>query len=348
MRRLRSLFLYGGATAAAVALTCCGGDTKSTTPTNTSTVSTTTTIAATPVSSYVTGFQSSSGTSASFVPGSAPAPSGGPSITVTANSTVINGGADVARIQSNTPFVTLNLSVFFGLPTAAGIPMAGRPSLAPRDVTAGFYQLRLPTPTTDTFVVTTLGRSLPMNSFTLRFSAADAGGAVGAAADSAKTVNTSASTGAVQVSLSWNQLSDVDLHVVDPNSEEIYWDNPRSTSGGVLDLDSNAACVVDRVNNENIRWSSAPAGTSAVRVDYWASCGVSQTDYAVVVNSGGSSQVFSGTFSGDGDLGAAGAGQLITTFTVTGGASAPADFGFTAPGFVPSPIKVQMAGQRAR
>ena len=36
-------------------------------------------------------------------------------------------------------------------------------------------------------------------------------------------------TGDVQISLSWDVDSDVDLHVVDPNGDEIYW-NQKTVS----------------------------------------------------------------------------------------------------------------------
>src|SRR5207237_4273195 len=43
-------------------------------------------------------------------------------------------------------------------------------------------------------------------------------------------------TGDVQVSVSWDAPSDVDLHVVDPSGEEIFYGNPASASGGQLDV----------------------------------------------------------------------------------------------------------------
>ena len=54
-----------------------------------------------------------------------------------------------------------------------------------------------------------------------------------------------AGTGLLQVNLSWDQENDVDLHLIDPTGEEIYYANPVSASGGQLDVDSNAACTID-------------------------------------------------------------------------------------------------------
>ena len=58
------------------------------------------------------------------------------------------------------------------------------------------------------------------------------------------TTVTTVGTGDVQVSVSWDVSNDIDLHVVDPNGFEIYWDDDTSPEGGTLDLDSNAGCAV--------------------------------------------------------------------------------------------------------
>ena len=123
-------------------------------------------------------------------------------------------------------------------------------------------------------------------------------------------------SGEVQVSLTWNVESDVDLHVVDPAGDEIYWSHRMVDSGGELDLDSNAGCSIDGIKNENITWSteSAPSGTYIVRVNYWSSCGVESTNYTVRINNGGETHVFEGTLTGRGNRGAEGSGFEIARF----------------------------------
>ena len=115
--------------------------------------------------------------------------------------------------------------------------------------------------------------------------------------------------------------SDVDLHVVDPSGEEVYYGHRRSASGGELDLDSNAGCRIDGVRNENITWpiGRAPRGQYIVRVDYWSSCSAQQTNYTVRVISEGINQTFSGSFTGGGDQGGPGSGRQITTFQRSSG-----------------------------
>ena len=104
---------------------------------------------------------------------------------------------------------------------------------------------------------------------------------------------TAVGTGDVQVTLTWDVDSDVDLHVTDPAGEEIYYGNPASASGGQLDLDSNAGCTLDHKRAENITWPSghAPSGRYYVLVDYWDACSQAETRYVVTVNQKGKAPV---------------------------------------------------------
>lgn len=83
-------------------------------------------------------------------------------------------------------------------------------------------------------------------------------------------------TGDVQVTLLWQGHNDLDLHVVDPQGEEIYFSNHTSNSGGELDIDSNAACGSQMSDSpiENIYWGtdSAPKGDFRVSVHYYVQC----------------------------------------------------------------------------
>ena len=286
------------------------------------------------------------GGSASQQAGSPPASSGGPSITVTANATVINGGSDVARLQSASPFQ----SVYVSVGNTTGLTAA---STGAQAAASGYYLLRLPAPTTDTLVLVSLRPNLPSNNFTLSYAVATAAGAVGPTAGSGKTVNTAASTGDVQVSVSWNTASDVNLHVVDPRGDEVYWNNSSVASGGRLDLDSNAGCTIDNKNNENIRWPTpAPSGTYTVRVDYWSACSVTgTTTYSVVVNNGGVQSVFSGSFTASqADQGNRGSGRQVTTFTRGSGIVIEGlrMMERVLPSFAPSPLKQRLSAPDTR
>ncbi len=84
-------------------------------------------------------------------------------------------------------------------------------------------------------------------------------------------------TGDVQVTLLWQDDIDLDLYVTDPRGETMWYQNPRSSSGGMLDVDANAACqspamMINPV--ENIFWpyGGAPTGHFVVKVNYYQDC----------------------------------------------------------------------------
>jgi hypothetical protein len=243
--------------------------------------------------------------------GAIPAESGGPVIDVTGNSTIVNGGTSALTVTGGAALRTIYVA------------MAGT-SMGLANETAGgfggYFEVANGSSASMASLVLAFSQQIPTSPFDLFLAAEDESGAVGPFT----TVTFNAlqvGTGDVQVTLSWDSDSDVDLHVVDPSGEEVYWANRTSASGGELDLDSNAGCSIDDVRNENITWpvGTAPQGSYTVRVDYWSSCGVSETNYTVLVNNGGDVQIFSGTFTGSGDNGGLGSGTEIVVFERTTG-----------------------------
>ena len=112
-------------------------------------------------------------------------------------------------------------------------------------------------------------------------------------------------TGGLQVSLTFDNAKDVDLHLIEPEynyesgdavsfyERHIYYGNRKSAAGGMLDLDSNPGCSIDNINNENITYNDStafiPAGTYKVYVDMFSNCDPSiATNYVVTVFYGGS------------------------------------------------------------
>lgn len=79
-------------------------------------------------------------------------------------------------------------------------------------------------------------------------------------------------TGQVQVTLSWDDAVDLDLHVIEPSGEEIYYLHSVSTTGGRLDRDR--TCSYTSKSPENIFWGStgAPQGTYTVNVHLYSLC----------------------------------------------------------------------------
>jgi len=264
-------------------------------------------------------------------------------VTATTSTTVVPGGSDVVTLTSASSFQSDYVS-------AHRAPCIGPASfdpnrMGPLAAANGYFLLRLPAAVTSAVVISSLSSTLATGaSFSLAYAVANAAGAIGPTVTSNKSA--AGSTGNVQVNVSWNTATDVDLHVVDPRNEEIYYGSSRSTSGGALDVDSNAGCALDNKNSENIRWgTTAPNGTYADRVDYGSVCsGTGTKTYTVVVNSGGVSSRFTGTFTANNaDSGSLGSGRLITTFNHTTGIS-PFDVIerlFVDPPFAPSPLKVR-------
>jgi hypothetical protein len=96
--------------------------------------------------------------------------------------------------------------------------------------------------------------------------------------------------GDVQVTLTWNNIADIDLHVIDPGGVEIYYARRTSPSGGQLDYDNTYG-----YGPENIFWppGSAPQGTYQVFVNHYSGSNASQ--YTVLVNAFGHFASFQGT-----------------------------------------------------
>lgn len=76
-------------------------------------------------------------------------------------------------------------------------------------------------------------------------------------------------TGAVQISLAWEDRNDLDLHVYAPSGERIYFNQRRSDCGGELDVDMNAR-PTSSTPVENVVWKDdPPSGTYRVGVHFY-------------------------------------------------------------------------------
>ena len=73
----------------------------------------------------------------------------------------------------------------------------------------------------------------------------------------------------ITIRLDWDETStrtDIDLHVIDPFGEEIYYAHPYSASGGWLDRDD-----VVGPGPEHVYWKNAPAGKYQILVRHYES-----------------------------------------------------------------------------
>lgn len=107
--------------------------------------------------------------------------------------------------------------------------------------------------------------------------------------------------GRVTVTLGWNSTADLDLHVTDPYGEEIYWLNPFSSSGGVLDYDDwcdDHGPDGQPGGPENIYWRDPPSGTYIVEIEYYDQCHYEgPTQWWVRILIDGQAQYFNGSIS---------------------------------------------------
>ena len=125
--------------------------------------------------------------------------------------------------------------------------------------------------------------------------------------------------GTFHVRLTWDQEVDMDIHVVDPNNEEIYYGATASTvQEGFLDLDSNPDCDIDSIRTENIFYNLAVSGQYIIRVDLFSACSVNESiNYEVLVEGCGVIQTVTGSFlPQEADLGGAGSGREVLVLNI--------------------------------
>ena len=109
-----------------------------------------------------------------------------------------------------------------------------------------------------------------------------------------------AKTGDVEVSLLWNNVNDIDLHVEAPSGEVIYFGHRNSRCGGELDVDMNAGSEQSDEPIENIYWPlhTAPRGKYRVLVHHFANHGAADpTEFRVAVKNGGEVKYYTGKVS---------------------------------------------------
>ena len=234
-----------------------------------------------------------------------PEPSGGPAVAVTGNHVYVAGGSLFLDIEPG--------------------PGADRLLISIRGASFGYYEIDLPDSASPQRLVGRLMFDLPAlpQYICLEVSAVDAGGAVGPP-ECHVVENIPVGFGDVQVTVSWDSDADLDLHVADPNGDEVYRRSFVVESGGALDRWAGEFCSADGIRNEHVVWSGGtpPPGLYEVRVTHDSSCGATETNYVVSVYNHGTTETFSGTFSGPGEYSGRGTGTVITRFEV-GDAPAP-------------------------
>lgn len=112
----------------------------------------------------------------------------------------------------------------------------------------------------------------------------------------------------VRASLIWNNRNDLDLHVIAPSGEEIYYAHKKSECRGWLDVDMNVQGETTKPV-ENIRWSQgqAPKGRYKVFVQNYRfhELDAGLTPFRVEVEVAGEIRHFDGTIGGKKETGPA-------------------------------------------
>lgn len=106
-----------------------------------------------------------------------------------------------------------------------------------------------------------------------------------------------AKAGDVQVSLIWNNGNDLDLHVICPSGERIWFGHKRSHCAGHLDVDMNADGPTALKPVENVFWphGGSPKGQFQVWVHHFANHRFRDpTPFRVAIKVAGQTMVFRG------------------------------------------------------
>lgn len=247
----------------------------------------------------------------SEIPASSASASGPVISSVYGNTTILEGGSNPISLQTASTFKEVIVGV---------------------DNIKGYYYVPAPGSGNSVLLILLFSQTLENDDFTIVLALRNAQGLV----SDHKTIEVSkieAGTGVLQVSLSWDKANDVDLHLVEPNGEEIYYSNDYSENGGELDVDSNPDCDLDYINNENITYSEEAViepGKYTVRVDLYSNCGVpANTNFIVsarykgkIVTPATGANPYTGSFTpSEEDGGGSGDGREIMTFNISGGKS---------------------------
>lgn len=221
-----------------------------------------------------------------FVAGALPPPSMGPAVAALqlADARVFAGEQErplLGALGATATAVLLALDGDRGYwVVGAGVPSTDAPDEPSFDVRLGF------------------ARDLAAGTRRLVAEAVDAAGHVGPPATQTLEVTAaSLPLGPMVVHLGWHGDADLDLHVVTPDGVEIWSRHPSGyrappppavpdpngpAMAPLLDGDSNAQCVIDARDQENVVWKLPPApGHYVVRVDAASLCGLGAADWIV-------------------------------------------------------------------
>jgi uncharacterized protein (TIGR02145 family) len=238
------------------------------------------------------------------------------------SNTIISGGSTILAVSSDRSLSKLYIQ-FAGSPGYYEMNISGRDLVS----SAGgnyVYNMLLQ------FTQKLLEQSLQTAGLTqISFSGA-AGSAVSpSVSKSVEAIKVGA--GALQVSLSWNTVVDLDLHITTPSGSTIYYGN-KKVGNGELDLDANVGCPGSRdKRNENTFFTEPLAdGNYIVEVNMYTNCIDTATNYAVTAYINGEIFEFSPNQSGE-FAGSVKVKKTIGVIRIKNGAVVPAEVVYGTP-----------------
>jgi hypothetical protein len=215
---------------------------------------------------------------AQFFSGELPEGTDGPTVTITNRQSAIFPGTLGKKIGGNAGSTATGVAIkFIGLGT-------------------GYWVV--PTTLLDTDQMGTIlwdaqlafSRDIPTGKQLLRAVASDAQGRYGQQTEVPLVVQPLIPPGPVVASLNWDTNADLDLHIVTPDGKTIDPKHPATATKvngtyppgtAVLDRDSNAACAIDGIRQENVVWNTYPAaGIYLAKVDMFSACGEPAANFA--------------------------------------------------------------------
>lgn len=244
------------------------------------------------VENYVVGLTDLQQTGdATFIDGQAPTASGGPTLQAEGPATVIWGGAARTRLTADAEFTAVIVSV---------------------DGIDGYYRLTVPA-TSALEVLLRFPQAIPDSTFNIAYQVVTAAEAVSAPAVTV-TEAILVEPGVIQLSVAWDSPADLDLHVIDPDGNEIFWGIP-SFGQGSLAVTSNEGCT-DGPRSETVVWmDEAPRGNYTVRLGVDSLCGAGEANYVVRFRlPGRGDHLFTGTLSATTDNGPGEGVEIATRF----------------------------------
>lgn len=210
-----------------------------------------------------------------------------------------SGSADLQPMDASTP----SLPALSPQETVAAAPIAVENIGMPRDTSIVAMELPPDTslvgsgPTTSSaFASLSPGRGTAESGGGAGGTGAGFGGLVGEIGR--RVGQAGGKSGDVQISLMWNNYNDIDLHIVCPHGERIFFAAKTSSCGGVLDVDMNAGGPDSNKPVENTVWptGAAPPGHYQVFVHHFSNHGGKDpTPYTVRTVVRGKSQIYQGS-----------------------------------------------------